>query len=205
MSDDRSSEGHRVRVVIRLQTPSVSSDDTHSLQLSEGERVVNGQAVSSDTSSAEFQAQLDEEVDREFQFDEGPLEMAREAKLVTMVSDATHVRTHRHRVRSVLRRVLRFKPWKWRSLVGVRREVKMPRGPRSSNEEQTPLVGQRRSRRGRVIVTRWRFARSYQISPRGGWSPMMRMVLKVGTELDFWSQCKSTNPRLRGKFSRTFR
>lgn len=148
MSDDRSSEGHRVRVVIRLQTPSVSSDDTHSLQLSEGERVVNGQAVSSDTSSAEFQAQLDEEVDREFQFDEGPLEMAREAKLVTMVADATHVRTHRHRIRSVLRRVLRFKPWKWRSLVGVRREVKMPRGPRGSNEEQTPLVGQEEESEG---------------------------------------------------------
>ena len=65
-ANDRSSEGHRVRVVIRLQTPSVSSGDTLSLNLSEGERVVNGQAVSSDTSSAEFQAQLDEEVEREF-------------------------------------------------------------------------------------------------------------------------------------------
>ena len=64
-ANDRSSEGHRVRVVIRLQTPSVSSGDTHSLELSEGERVVNGQAVSSDTSSAEFQAQLDEEIERE--------------------------------------------------------------------------------------------------------------------------------------------
>ena len=141
-AEDRSSEGHRVRVVIRLQTPSVSSGDTQSLELSEGERVVNGQAVSSDTSSAEFQAQLDEEIEREFQFDEGPLEVARERKLVTMVSDATHVRTHRHRVRSVLRRVLRFRPWKWRNLVGVRREVKMPRGPRGLGDDQAPLVGE---------------------------------------------------------------
>ena len=139
-AEDRSSEGQRVRVVIRLQTPSVSSGDTHSLDLSEGERVVNGQAVSSDTSSAEFQAQLDDEIEREFQFDEGPLEVAREKKLVTMVADATHVRTHRHRVRSVLRRVLRFRPWKWRNLVGVKREIKMPRGPRGSGDDQAPLV-----------------------------------------------------------------
>ena len=139
-ANDRSSEGHRVRVVIRLQTPSVSSGDTLSLNLSEGERVVNGQAVSSDTSSAEFQAQLDEEVEREFQFDEGPLEVSRERKLMTMVTDATHVRTHRHRVRSVLRRVLRFRPWKWRNLVGAKREIKMPRGPRSPEDDKSPLV-----------------------------------------------------------------
>ena len=104
--------------------------------------MVNGQAVSSDTSasSAEFQAQLDEEVEREFQFDEGPLDICRERKLMTMVTDATHVRTHRHRVRSVLRRVLRFRPWKWRNLVGAKREIKMPRGPRGPEDDKSPLV-----------------------------------------------------------------
>ena len=132
-------------MVIRLQTPSVSSGDTVSLDLSEGERVINSQAVLSDTSSGEFQAQLNEEVEREFRFDEGPLDVARERKLITMVTDATHVRTHRHRVRSVLRRVLRYRSWKWRNLVGAKQEVKMPKGARGPGDDKTPLVENDRS------------------------------------------------------------
>ena len=74
---DASSEGRPVRVVIREATPSISSADTDSVPLSDGERWQNGQVVSSDTTSTEFQAQLDQEVEREFRFDEGPLQVAR--------------------------------------------------------------------------------------------------------------------------------
>ena len=114
---DASSEGRPVRVVVREATPSVSSADTDSVALSEGERWANGQVVSSDTTSTEFQAQLDYEVEQEFKFDEGPLRVRREEKLVSLVTDAVHVREHRARVRTVLRHILRFRPWKWRRFV----------------------------------------------------------------------------------------
>ena len=135
---DASSEGRPVRVVIREATPSISSADTDSMPLSDGERWQNGQVVSSDTTSTEFQAQLDQEVEREFQFDEGPLRVAREEKLVSLVTDAVHVREHRTRVRTVLRRVLRFRPWKWRRFVQTDRQYS--RRPRSRDEQQRHLL-----------------------------------------------------------------
>ena len=72
---DESSEGRPVRIIIREATPSVSSADTDSVALSEGERWANVQVVSSNTTSAAFQAQLDFEIEQEFKFDEGPLQV----------------------------------------------------------------------------------------------------------------------------------
>ena len=59
---------------------------------------------------------------------------------MSIVTDAIHVREHRTRVRSVLRRILRFRPWKWRRLDETDRQYR--RKPRSQDIQQHNLLGQ---------------------------------------------------------------
>ena len=57
---------------------------------------------------------------------------------MSLVTDAIHVREHRTRVRTVLRRILRFRPWKWRRFVETNRQYR--RKTRSHDEQQRNLL-----------------------------------------------------------------